>query len=360
MSSKFLKHIDNLEKFIDKIPCIQSHTYYPYTNRILAIGDIHGDFEALLRLLISIKIINKQGIWIAGNTTIVQTGDILDDTRYSFQKEKKINNFKHRPEDEILIYNFLADLNIQAKADGGKILLCMGNHEYNHLIYEMNNEDNYTQVKTINWYEKFGSNTRLRILQPGGQLSQKLSCMLNLVVVVGDWIFCHGGINCSNISCKEDLEDLNEKMAMYMNNGLVDIPYEDQLHYKHRFYSNDFILMDRRYSINQEEKDDSDTCNEFMRIKKILKMPNAKLVVGHTIQEIPNSICNNSIYRIDTAISRAFGKKVNKTDRLYALYILNDKAHIVNGDGIVYKVPNNNEYIEFLQTHDKSIIEYKK
>jgi hypothetical protein len=360
MSSRFTKRISDLEKFINEIPCIHPETYYPHANRIVAIGDIHGDFESLLRLLIGVKIINEQGIWIAGDTTFVQTGDIVDDSRYNFKRQKHMNNFEHLPEDELYIYAFLADLNLQAKAVGGKVLICMGNHEYTHLIIEMSNEDYYTQPATNDWYNKFGLDTRLRIFKPGGILAKKLSCMINLAVVIGDWIFCHGGINCSCIFSRADLEDINRKMKMYMNNGLLDLPYEDQLDYKHRFYDNEFILMDRRYSINQEEQDDSDACKEFHHIKNILDMPNAKIVVAHTIQDIPNSICNNSVFRIDTGLSRAFGPKENEKERLYALYILNNKPHIVNGDGLVFKVPNNDEYIEFLKSENKRIYEYRK
>ena len=363
MSLGFIKRIDdleNLEKFIDEIPCINPKTFYPHTDKLVAIGDIHGDFAALLQLLIGIKIINKQGLWIAGDTTIVQTGDIVDDSRYNFRTNKHVNQYTHLPQDELYIYAFLADLNLQAKAVGGKVLLCMGNHEYTHLIIEMTNEDFYTQPSTIDWYNQFGLDTRLRIFKPGGILAKKLSCIINLAVVIGDWIFCHGGINCSSIFSRADLEDVNRKMGMYMRDGLSEIPYEEQLDYKHRFYNNEFIFMDRRYSINQEEKDDSDTCNEFSQIKNILEMPNAKIVVGHTIQDIPNSICNNSVYRIDTGMSRAFGKKENETDRLYALYIKNNKPHIVNADGLVFRVPNNEEYLQFLVDQNKKILQYRK
>jgi len=360
MSITFTKRIDELEKFINEIPCINPMTYYPHSNKIVAIGDIHGDFEALIKLLLSIKIINKEGLWIAGDTTLVQTGDIVDDTRYSFRTNKHVNIFKHLPQDELYIYAFLADLNLQAKEVGGKVLLCMGNHEYTHLIIEMTSEDYYTQPSTIDWYNQFGLDTRLRIFKPGGILAKKLSCIINLAVVIGDWIFCHGGINCSCIFSRADLEDINRKMTMYMNNGLSEIPYEERLDYKHRFYNNEFIFMDRRYSINDNEKDDSNTCKDFLEIKKILEMPNAKIVVGHTIQNIPNSICNNSIFRIDTGMSRAFGKKENITDRLYALYISNNKPYIVNGDGLLFKVPNNLEYQQFLVDGNKKILEYRK
>ena len=40
--------------------------------RIAAIGDICGDFEALLLSLSRANIINKKGEWIGGNTKVIQ------------------------------------------------------------------------------------------------------------------------------------------------------------------------------------------------------------------------------------------------------------------------------------------------
>jgi hypothetical protein len=360
MSTSFTQRITDLEKYIEDIECIYPMTYYPYTEKIVAIGDIHGDFEALLRILHAAKIIDRQGLWIAGNTTLVQTGDIVDDSRYSFKRKEHLFNFKHLPEDELFIYGFFADLNLQANAVGGRVLLCMGNHEYTHIIHEMGKDDYYTQPSTIDWYNTFGLNKRYEIFKPGGILAKKLACMLNLVVVVGDWIFCHGGLNCSSIFSRADLEDINRKMGMYMRDGLENLSIEDQLEYRHRFYDNEFVLYDRRYSINQYEDDKSDTCKDFERIKKVLEMPDAKIVIGHTVQELPNSICDDSIYRIDTAMSRAFGPKDKKTDRLFALLIIKNKPFMVDGTGNVYRVPDNKKYREILNSENKPTLEYVK
>src|SRR5947208_75465 len=46
--------------------------------RVVAIGDVHGDFDAFRGILEHAGIINPAGRWIAGNTTLVQTGDLTD------------------------------------------------------------------------------------------------------------------------------------------------------------------------------------------------------------------------------------------------------------------------------------------
>jgi hypothetical protein len=46
--------------------------------RIVAIGDIHGDHERFVAALKLCRIIDDKSSWIAGKTHLVQTGDILD------------------------------------------------------------------------------------------------------------------------------------------------------------------------------------------------------------------------------------------------------------------------------------------
>ena len=45
---------------------------------IVAVGDIHGDYGQLVRVLRSAGIIDRQGNWIAGKTHLVQLGDVVD------------------------------------------------------------------------------------------------------------------------------------------------------------------------------------------------------------------------------------------------------------------------------------------
>ena len=51
---------------------------FPFVKRIVAFGDIHGDFNTLINDLKKSNKINNNYDWIAGNTYLVQTGDILD------------------------------------------------------------------------------------------------------------------------------------------------------------------------------------------------------------------------------------------------------------------------------------------
>ena len=46
--------------------------------RIIAIGDLHGDYERYIDVMQSAGLIDKKGKWVGGDTHLVQTGDITD------------------------------------------------------------------------------------------------------------------------------------------------------------------------------------------------------------------------------------------------------------------------------------------
>ncbi len=47
-------------------------------DRVVAVGDIHGDYEQYLAVLKSAGLVDDGGHWAGGKTHLVQTGDMLD------------------------------------------------------------------------------------------------------------------------------------------------------------------------------------------------------------------------------------------------------------------------------------------
>jgi hypothetical protein len=80
--------------------------------RIVAIGDIHGDYDNYLKTLQAARLVNRRGRWIAGDTHLVQTGDIPD-----------------RGPDTRRIIAHMARLAREAQRRGGRVHNLMGNHE---------------------------------------------------------------------------------------------------------------------------------------------------------------------------------------------------------------------------------------
>lgn len=80
--------------------------------RIVAIGDLHGDYANYLAVLRAANVVDRRGRWIAGDTHLVQTGDIPD-----------------RGPDTRRIIAHMADLARQARRRGGRVHNLLGNHE---------------------------------------------------------------------------------------------------------------------------------------------------------------------------------------------------------------------------------------
>jgi hypothetical protein len=80
--------------------------------RIVAIGDLHGDYDHYLATLKAAGVVDAGGHWIAGQAHLVQTGDIPD-----------------RGPDTRRIIAHLASLAREAGRAGGRVHNLMGNHE---------------------------------------------------------------------------------------------------------------------------------------------------------------------------------------------------------------------------------------
>jgi hypothetical protein len=80
--------------------------------RVVAIGDVHGDYENFTRILRSADLIDGEDGWTGGKTHLIQTGDVLD-----------------RGAESRKVMDLLMTLEIEAAQAGGKVHALIGNHE---------------------------------------------------------------------------------------------------------------------------------------------------------------------------------------------------------------------------------------
>ena len=89
--------------------------------RIVAIGDLHGDYEAYIEVLQMAGLLSDNGRrWTGGNTILVQLGDVLD-----------------RGPEGVRILEHLADLENKARRRGGMVYRLAGNHEAMHVTGDL-------------------------------------------------------------------------------------------------------------------------------------------------------------------------------------------------------------------------------
>jgi hypothetical protein len=87
---------------------------------LVAIGDVHGDFDDFVAILQHIGLIDKQDHWTGGKTTLVQVGDILD-----------------RGPKPRQVMDLLMALESEAGRAGGRVVSLLGNHEMMNIMGDL-------------------------------------------------------------------------------------------------------------------------------------------------------------------------------------------------------------------------------
>src|SRR4029453_7746447 len=86
-------------------------------SRVVAVGDIHGAFDAFAGILQTASVIDAKRQWAGGQTVFVQTGDVFD--RGPGVKDA---------------LDLLMQLEDQAKRAGGRVEALLGNHEVMNIL----------------------------------------------------------------------------------------------------------------------------------------------------------------------------------------------------------------------------------
>ena len=92
----------------------------PQPRRIVAVGDLHGDFSVWRDIAIAAGIENSVGHWTGGRTILVQVGDVVD-----------------REPDSLDIVRDVMRLQKEAPKQGGKVIALVGNHEAMNVIGDL-------------------------------------------------------------------------------------------------------------------------------------------------------------------------------------------------------------------------------
>ncbi len=256
--------------------------------RIVAIGDLHGDIEATRKVLTLAGAIDKSDNWIGKDLIIVQTGDQID--RGDYDKE---------------IIDLFEKLDNQAKKSGGRVYSLNGNHEI------MNSQGDMRYV-TENAYKSFVDpiiNIKSELLKnipiekryryaqflSGGNYAKKLS-ERNTILVLGENVFVHGGLLPKHI--KYGIDKINKEVKDWLSSDkITDAPLMVR--------EEDSVVWNRQFA---DEKKESDC----QILEKTLSMiPAKRMIIGHTVHaEGITSDCNNSVWRIDTGISKYYQGKI--------------------------------------------------
>src|ERR1700730_4540889 len=90
------------------------------TKYVVAIGDVHGDFDDFVTILQRAGLIDAQHHWTGGQTTLVQVGDLLD--RGPKPRE---------------VMDLVISLEKEAPNSGGRVVALLGNHEMMNIMGDL-------------------------------------------------------------------------------------------------------------------------------------------------------------------------------------------------------------------------------
>lgn len=261
----------------------------PAVNRIVVIGDIHGDWMALMSALKLAKVCNRRGQWIGGRTHVVQVGDLLD------RGGRGLGGSDEQSESRIIRY--LLDLKIQAKKSHGDVHLLLGNHEL------MNVEGDFRYVSPLGMKDFQGQ--RAKQFKPGGIMAKQLACNTNSVLQIGSWIFSHAGVTI-DLTKKWTLEQVNEQVRDYLLGKIPKLSPQVIKAFWHREYTTNRV------------------CSTVKRTLRAWEARN--MAIGHTVQEQGiNSMCSGSLWKVDVGMSDAFQMERR---RIEVLEIIGDGTQV--------------------------------
>ena len=302
-------------------------------NRIIAIGDIHGDYYIFIELLKMARVIDSKLNWIGKNTYVVQLGDTLDGKRPNLSIEKDFLNTAT----EIKINKLILSLDRKAKEHGGRVISILGNHEL-YPYYFYNDESfnkNYVKTADLDEYKDLFKISRFRYYKPGSGDGAKLFGKTRpMIIQLGQFVFSHGslspeflkeclrhGYKITKNPQKVDLQKVNKAVSDWMIGNTKKPPFFIEA-------EDDINPLFNRNLTNPKSLNEKLCYSMVEPIFSYIPESNY-LVMGHSTHKNINTLCNNHVYRTDIAVSRAFGESL-KTNmkRLQVLEIKQNKSGV--------------------------------
>tara|TARA_B110001450_G_scaffold106902_1_gene101232 strand:+ start:7030 stop:7947 length:918 start_codon:yes stop_codon:yes gene_type:complete len=194
--------------------------------RIIVIGDLHGDDEIFLRSLEICGVV-KNGSWIGNDTHVIQIGDTLGGKRPEAPPMNK--DYAKRP-GEILINKLMLKLDSQARMYNGRVISLIGNHELYPYYYNTDKLfiDQYVKKIDIRMYKKLFNINREKFWKPGNRGGLILS-QRPLLKQYGKFLFIHGSVTNemidymeSKYKCldtKDVINEINKDVSNWLKTG---------------------------------------------------------------------------------------------------------------------------------------------
>lgn len=273
--------------------------------RVVAVGDVHGDYDQFVTILRQSGVIDEDANWIGGETHLVQTGDVPD-----------------RGPDSRKVFDLLMKLEKQARKAKGYVHALVGNHEamnvYGDLRYVHAGEFEAFREKGSQPTEEHpaGWEEHREALGPSGRYGRWIA-KHNVVIKIDRTLFLHGGIGPRYAD--ESIRDLNRQARTELADpGLVP----------------GGLLIDNEGPLWYRGLANHDEATEAPHLEKLLATHDVdRIVIGHTTTggKIISRF-GGRVVQIDVGMAAAYG------GNLGALILEEGKAFAIE-DGVRREIP---------------------
>lgn len=261
----------------------------PTADRVVVIGDLHGDISTLCSCLYMTNIINSNLEWIAqpSNTIVVQIGDQVDSL-----SRNEVNQNWEKISDYSLI-KFTDRIDEIAKKKGGRFISLIGNHEI------MNVLNCFEYVSELSMRKSGGHYGRSKKFSPGGELA-KILAKRPVIQKIGPLLFCHAGLLPHHLNVvNSNIGYINSLMNKYLMG--VQLSDAEKKILVVLFLDDNSILWNRKYLTNINDPDSKNLLNY------VLHKTNSKhMIIGHNSLQHITSLYDMKLWITDVGLSRAF------------------------------------------------------
>ncbi|NOU61836.1 metallophosphoesterase [Marinifilum caeruleilacunae] len=238
-------------------------------DKILVVGDVHGEYDSLVKLLKSAQVIDEDLNWCWDDGHLVFIGDIFD-------RGDKVTESLY----------LVKKLQRQAKENKGRVHLLLGNHE----IMVLMNDARYIAPK----YKKMSKRLMInysRFFKEDTELGKWLRS-LNSAVKLNDLLFVHAGISPEMIEKDMSLNQINEEIRMSLkpDHGKTQAELMKDIYFPgNPLWYRGYLMKTRNYSIITDEE-----------LDKVLSYYDVKRIFfGHTEVEAIRFLKNGKLVAVN-------------------------------------------------------------
>jgi hypothetical protein len=269
------------------VPALAQQDTWTGVDRIVAVGDIHGDYDQFVKVLRAAGAVDEKLNWAAGKAHLVQIGDVLD-----------------RGPDSRRAMDLLMKLEGQAAAAGGAVHPLIGNHEAMILL------NDWRYVHPAEEQAFGGAEAYRKAMGPDGKYGKWIRTH-NTIIKINDLVIVHAGI--SSTAARLTMAGINravrEELAKGDETGLASDPSGP--------------LWTRDPALD----DEAEVAKQLAAVLK--KYEARRMVVGHTVETAGiRWRPGGRLIRIDVGMSAIYGGPA---------------ACLVVGKGVFYEVRHPNQ-----------------